>query len=313
MAPGTRRPVREVAGKTAFVTGGASGLGLGMARAFVDAGMRVVLADLRPEAIATALEHFADARDRVHGLRLDVTDRAAMAAAADESERVFGKVHLLCNNAGVGIMGPIQSATYDDWDWMLGVMLGGTVNGVQTFLPRMLKHGEGGHVLNTASFSGVFVSGNNGIYTTAKFGVVGMAEALRAELVDQNIGVSVFLAGPSRTNLPASASLRPAHHTSGYAVPTADTDNPMLRALAKRPQIMMDPFLAGRRVLRGIQRNDLYIITHPEFRAGLESRAQALLRAVPKERVDAVRRTVLSGLTDSPIYAAQEDVPGFEE
>src|SRR5215471_6535849 len=147
----------EVEGKTAFVTGGASGIGLGMATAFAAAGMNVVIADLRRDHIAAALERFTELGRSVsvHALELDVTDRDGFARAADDAERVFGNVHVLCNNAGMGILGPVTAARYDDWDWGLGVLLGGVVNGIQTFLPRLLAHGEGGHIVNTSSMAAV--------------------------------------------------------------------------------------------------------------------------------------------------------------
>src|SRR6185437_605523 len=145
--------MKDVKGKVAFITGGASGIGLGIAHALVGAGAKAVLADLRPDHISSARDSFASRGQSasVHGIHLDVTDRAAFAAAADETERVFGKVQILVNNAGVGIEGPLREATYADWDFGLGVNLGGVVNGLQTFLPRMRSLGQGGHVVNTAS------------------------------------------------------------------------------------------------------------------------------------------------------------------
>ena len=143
--------MHEVAGKTAFVTGGASGIGLGMAEAFVAAGMNVVIADLRPDHVETALRRLdrSGARKHVHAIELDVTDREAFARAADEAERVFGNVHVSATTRASGILGPVTLARYDDWDWGLGVLLGGVVNGIQTFVPRLLAHGEGGHIVNT--------------------------------------------------------------------------------------------------------------------------------------------------------------------
>ena len=141
--------MKEVVGKTAFITGGTSGIGLAMARTFVQAGMKVVVAGRRRDHLDEALASFAGSK-AVHGIQLDVTDRAAMARAADEAERVFGNVHVLCNNAGVIVRGPLKLATYDDWDWMVGVNLGGVVNGIQTFLPRILAHGEPAHIVNTS-------------------------------------------------------------------------------------------------------------------------------------------------------------------
>src|SRR5581483_3466663 len=142
-----RSPMKEVRNKVAFITGGASGIGLGMAGAFVAAGMKVVLADLRKDHIDEALALFERRGEsgNVHTVRVDVTDRTALAAAADEAERVFGKVHVLANNAGIGIQGPFNGITYADWDFGMAVNLGGVINGLQTFLPRIRAHGEGGH------------------------------------------------------------------------------------------------------------------------------------------------------------------------
>ena len=196
-----------VEGRTAFVTGGASGIGLGMTTAFVEAGMNVVIADLRRDHIETALAQLEG--KSVHAIELDVTDREGFAAAADEAEQVFGNVHVLCNNAGMGILGPVTLAKYDDWDWGLGVLLGGAVNGIQTFLPRMLAHGEGGHIVNTSSMAGVLPIGGAAIYITAKAALIGLSEALRSELAPEGIGVSAFCPGPVQTNIREGGRMRP--------------------------------------------------------------------------------------------------------
>src|SRR6266545_729118 len=158
--------MEHVEGKVAFITGGGSGIGLGIAKAFANAGMKAVLADVRRDHLDEAGTYFSEAgqSDVVHTIDLDVTDREAFARAADESERVFGKVHVLVNNAGMGIGGPIKLAGYDDWDWGLGVLLGGVVNGITVFLPRILAHGEGGHLVNTSSMSGVLPISGSAIY-----------------------------------------------------------------------------------------------------------------------------------------------------
>jgi len=205
--------MKDLRGKVAFITGGASGIGLGIAEAFAAAGMKTVLADLRQDHIDAAVATFkrSGQADSVHAIRVDVTDRAAMAAAADETERVFGKVHVLVNNAGIGIQGPFKGITYEDWDFGLGVNLGGVVNGLQTFLPRIRTHGEGGHIVNTASLAALvpmpaqFVT-----YVAAKAAVVAISETIRGELAQENIGVSVLCPGPIRTNIGELAKNRPA-------------------------------------------------------------------------------------------------------
>jgi NAD(P)-dependent dehydrogenase (short-subunit alcohol dehydrogenase family) len=187
--------MENVEGTVAFITGGASGIGLGMAKVFSSAGMKVVIADIRQDHLDQAMSSFERAGDMIHPIKLDVTDRDAMENAAQETLQTFGKVHVLCNNAGVNLFGPIQQATYEDWDWVLSVNLGGVINGVQTFLPRIRSHGEGGHIVNTASMSGIYVSGGVGVYTTSKFAVVGLSEALCLDLQPDNIGVSVLCPG----------------------------------------------------------------------------------------------------------------------
>jgi NAD(P)-dependent dehydrogenase (short-subunit alcohol dehydrogenase family) len=291
--------MQEVAGKTAFVTGGASGIGLGMVEALVAAEMNVVIADLRPDHVENALQRFVEAgsRERVHAIELDVTDREGFARAADEAEGVFGNVHVLCNNAGMGILGPVTIARYDDWDWGLGVLLGGVVNGIQTFLPRMLAHGEGGHVVNTSSMAGVLPIPGAAIYITAKAALVGLSEALRSELADKGIGVSAFCPGPVQTNIREGGRTRPERYgDSGYVE--------LERELEARPNspLWMDPRECGERVLTGIRRNDLYIFTHREFREGADERFRAMLASFPDEPLDEERAQAIDFLLSNPIF-----------
>ena len=291
--------MEEVEGKTAFVTGGASGIGLGMAAAFVGAGMNVVIADVRRDHIDTALEQLGGS-GRVHAIELDVTDREGFARAADETETVFGNVHVLCNNAGMGLIGPVALARYDDWDWGLGVMIGGVVNGIQTFLPRMLAHGEGGHIVNTSSMAGVIPIPNSAIYSTAKAALIGLAEVLRGELAGQGIGVSAFCPGPVQTNIRETGRARPARYRdSGYTE--------LERQLEERENspLWMDPVECGERVLAGIRNDDLYIFTHREFREGAEERFQAMLASFPDEPRDEERAAEIDFLLSNPIFREQ--------
>ena len=287
--------MQEVAGKTAFVTGGASGIGLGMVTVFTGAGMNVVIADLRPDHIESALEAL-DGR-RVHAIELDVTDRECFSRAADEAESVFGHVHVICNNAGMGLLGPVAQARYDDWDWGLGVLVGGVVNGIQTFLPRMRKHGEGGHIVNTSSMAGVLPIPGAAIYITAKAALIGLSEALRSELAAEAIGVSAFCPGPVQTNIREGGRMRPTQYAdSGYSE--------LERDLEERPNspLWMDPVECGERVLAGILDDDLYIFTHGEFREGVEERFQAMLASFPDEPRNEERAKEIDFLLSNPIF-----------
>ncbi|HTV50380.1 MAG TPA: SDR family NAD(P)-dependent oxidoreductase [Steroidobacteraceae bacterium] len=280
--------MKDVSGKVAFITGGGSGVGFGMAQAFCNAGMRVVIADIRQDHLDTALEHFARAGQRagVHAVRLDVTDRAAMAQAADEAERTFGNVHLVCNNAGINLFNDIADASYEDWDWVLGINLGGVVNGVRTFVPRLRKHGAGGHIVNTASMAAFIAGPVAGIYTCSKFAVRGLSETLRYSLAPHGIGVSVLCPGLVNSAIHESERIRPAR-LQGSGAPS---DPAFLARLADLHQRAgMPPLEVGDKVLQAIRRNEFYIFTHPEFKEELREIFEEALHALPGEQPPAER------------------------
>lgn len=286
-------PLERVAGKVAFITGGSSGIGLGLARACAKADMKVVITYRTPRHLAQAKAYLSGFAHAVYPIRLDVTDRQAMDRAADEAESTFGAVHLLCNNAGVGVSVPVKDASFDDWDFALGVNLGGVINGVCTFLPRIVGRGEPAHILATASMSGLFHGGGAGVYTTTKFAVVGMMEALRAELGPLGIGVSVCCPG-----LVATRIFDADRHRRTRATTPAQQDAPYRSLVAAG----MNPFECGAKVLEGVRRNDMYILTHPEFEQGIRDRFEALLasidrgHAVPETRLQAEQKTLRSAL-----------------
>jgi NAD(P)-dependent dehydrogenase (short-subunit alcohol dehydrogenase family) len=303
--------MEQVAGKVAFITGGASGIGLGMAKAFTKAGMNCVLADVREDHIDETRAWFAEAgrKDQVHLLKLDVTDRAAYAAAADEAERVFGKVHVLCNNAGIGISAEVSKASYEDWDWGVDVNLTGVFNGVHVFLPRIRAHGEGGHIVNTASMGGILQYSRAGVYVTTKFAVVGLSEALHAELMDEPIGVSAFCPGGVRTNIREWEKTRPARFTTAasQAAPAAPPRgfNMSEEVLATLNQMSWEPEEVGEMVLNGIRTDALYIFTSPEFRPGIEERFEAIMAVIGDNPELAQKaREHVPNLVSSPIYRA---------
>lgn len=308
--------IRDFSGKTAFITGGASGMGLGMARVFARAGMKVVIADIRQDALDAAMAEFADGNFAVHPIRLDVTDRAAWAAAADEAEAQFGKVHLLALNAGVGVTGPMQAATYKDWDFNLSVNLGGVVNGVVTFIQRMLAHGEEGHVVVTSSTGGFSAVGGAGLYCTSKYAVAGMMESLATDLRGTNVGASVFFPGPVQTSLGANTNvLRPeAFRNDAPVAPPPPGTQDARPSPGFDPSVFMTIDEVGERVMRGVQRGDLFIMSHPEFTAGIEARNKALLRSIPDEPINEPRAALVrqfGTLMFNPIYDAQQAVPGW--
>ncbi len=303
--------MEQVEGKVAFITGGASGIGLGMAKAFTKAGMNCVLADVRDDHIDQARAWFDEAgrKGQVHLLRLDVTDRAAYAAAADEAERVFGKVHVLCNNAGIGISAEVSKASYEDWDWGVDVNLNGVFNGVHVMLPRIRAHGEGGHIVNTASMGGVLQYSRAGVYVTTKFAVVGLSEALHAELMDEPIGVSAFCPGGVRTNIREWEKTRPSRYATeaGQAAPAAPPRgfNMSEEVLATLNQMSWEPEEVGEMVLNGIRTDALYIFTSPEFRPGVTERFEAILEVLGDDPALAKKaREHVPNLVSSPIYAA---------
>ncbi len=284
-------PMREVEGKVAFITGGDSGIGLGIARAFSDAGMKVVITYRTRSHLDEAMKLLQGAADRVHAISLDVTDRAGMEKAAAETIEVFGKVHVLVNNAGVAVIGGLSRATYEDWDWAMSVNAGGVFNGVRSFLPRIQAQGEGGQIVSVSSLAGLLGHAPAGVYTASKFAVVGMMEALRAELADTNIGVTVFCPGIVNTNIGSSARNRPAG--AAAAAPKVDPgfklDPAMMAQMQKAMSEShgvppgMDPMDAGRRVLRAMRSNDLYVLTTPEFEPEFAARGEAIVASLPTD------------------------------
>jgi len=286
--------------KVAFVTGGASGIGLGIAKAMVATGMRVVIADVRDDHLAAARAWFVSQKQsrRIKTIKLDVTNRKAYARAADKAEAAFGKIHVLVNNAGLGLLGTIDKTKFDDWDWGMDVMIGGVINGILTILPRMRAHGEGGHIVNTSSMAAVVPIPNCSIYITAKSALMGLSECLAGELAPHNIGVSAFCPGPVQSNIRELGKMRPDKYKKDSGLEDFE------KQLAARPtsDLWMDALECGQRVVRGIQRNDLYIFTHPEFKDGARERCEKLLASFPDEPIDQPRADGIRFLLSNPIF-----------
>lgn len=303
----------NVEGKVAFVTGGCSGIGLGISYALLNAGMRVVITYRTKEHLNSALALLGGSGEHLHAICLDVTDRNAVAEAAQETIRVFGKVHVLVCNAGVAPTVPLSNATFDDFDWCVSVNIHGVFNGIHAFLPHIKAHGEGGQIVSTSSMVGGLVVGPFwGIYSTSKFAVVGMMEALRSELVDTNIGVSVFCPAGVKSNLVHTERNRPAAFANA-GTPDAITAKLIDRFRRAMRDIMnheadwqplMDPIEAGQRVLAGIRHNHLYILSHAEYAQALHDRGLALLASIPAEHGTVSEgRLAVAEATRNSIYA----------
>ncbi|MDA0240254.1 MAG: SDR family NAD(P)-dependent oxidoreductase [Proteobacteria bacterium] len=272
--------MKDFAGKTAFITGGASGIGLGMARAFADAGMNVALADIESGPLAKAKADIEGPGVDCLTFNLDVSDRGAVKQAAAETVAAFGKVHLLCNNAGVGgVNRPLDEADDSDWDWVVGVNLMGAINGLQAFLPLLKTHGEGGHIINTSSVSGlrVFEGRGQGIYATTKYALVGMSEALEQDLKPHGIGVSVLCPGFVKTALPDAARNRP-DRFGGPAAIERSADSSLSAGAAAG----MEPDDFGKMILAAIEKDEFYILTDSRERELIQARADRLMAAIDR-------------------------------
>ena len=274
--------MRDLAGKTALVTGAASGIGLGIAGALAQAGMHLVLADLRAETLARARATVAAlgaaTGARVETVVTDVSDPEQMAAAGRVAEQAFGKLHVLVNNAGVAMHGvPVEQATPETWRRVIGVNVMGAIHGIHALLPLIRRHGEGGHVVNTASISGFFVREGRyqGGYALTKYAVVALSEALEQETKGSGIGVSVLCPGPVRTDF----------YLSGPEG-AARTAPPM--GFAGR----MEPEAVGARVVHAIRHDEFYIFTHTNERVVVLARHARIAAAF--DRADALARETAS-------------------
>lgn len=250
-------------GRTAFVTGGANGIGLALVRALLVKGCRVAIADIREDAIAAALKTLDN--QHVIGVPLDVSSRTGFAGAADRAEAALGPVSLVFNNAGVNLFRTIDESSYDDWDWLLGVNLHGVINGVMTFVPRMKAAGLGGHIVNTASMASFLCGPSPGIYNTTKFAVRGLSEALRYSLAEHDIGVSLLCPGLVKSHIHASDEIRPSALGGGAGA----ADEAATERLARLHQSGMEPDLIAARTLEAMAENRFHIFPHPEFRSEL--------------------------------------------
>ncbi len=292
--------MKNFAGKVAFVTGGASGIGLGMARSFLAEGMKVVMADWNEEHIGQSRE-LLKGNNAAHFVRVNVADREDLRRAARETLDIFGKIHVLCNNAGVGGNAQADEDEFDEWDRMVGVNFGGVVNGTKIIAPIIKAQGEGGHVVNTSSMAGIVPLPTMGAYQASKFAVRGFAEALRLSLAPHGIGVSCLFPGAVKTAL--------------VPVPDDDAGAPdgaegvFVKNLWAAMRVAVDPMDMGRLVVEAIRENRFHILTHREFHDEVVERHRRIEAefvadlAVPAARADfeTFRRETVDSLWDMPV------------
>jgi NAD(P)-dependent dehydrogenase (short-subunit alcohol dehydrogenase family) len=265
--------MENLKGKVAFVTGGASGIGLSMAKAFSMAGMKVAIADIRQDRLMKA-EAILNDPDNVLALELDVRDRAALERAADATEARFEKIHVVCNNAGIGEGGPLHEVSPEIWRRVMDINLEGVFNGIQVFVPRIKRHGQGGHIVNTSSMTGMTPIVNTGPYSATKAAVAVMSEIAREELAGDNIGVSV---------LAPWIVFTPIFHRD---VVDEDVEGIQKRRddMAKRfGDSLTEPDLVGEMVLKGIRNNELYIFNDPVSRRMFEIRMSKIYEAIDRQ------------------------------
>ncbi|MBP6012408.1 MAG: SDR family NAD(P)-dependent oxidoreductase [Alphaproteobacteria bacterium] len=272
--------MKELRDRVAFVTGGASGLGLAMAKAFGREGMKVMIADIEQAALTRAVQELRDSQVRAEGVLCDVASRGSLREAALKTISTFGKVHVVCNNAGVAVGGPIGSVAERDWDWVTDVNLLGVVYGTEVFAPLIESHGEGGHFVNTASMAGMIGVPNMEPYCATKFAVVAMSEGWAGQLAPKNIGVSVLCPGFVQTRIAESHRNKPVRYGAQDSVQVGVGDTREQAATLVMSGIPVEP--VGNRVVEAIKDNDRYIFTHVEFKAAVEMRFANILAAFDK-------------------------------
>lgn len=263
--------MKDLAGKTAFVTGAASGIGLGVATALAQAGVKVMLCDIEQDALDRAVAQLAATNADVAGTVADVSLKAELQAAADATIAKFGKVHILVNNAGVGGGGDYGSWTDASWQWTIGVNLMSVVWGIEIFGPLIESHGEGGQIVSTASIAGLS-GGVNPAYNVTKYGVVALSEGLRPTLAARGIGVSVLCPGFIRTDIMNSARHRPARFGEAEDMNEGDTESEFAKVAREAIAHGIDPRYVGELVREGIEKDWAYILTDTEFEPAIDER-----------------------------------------
>jgi len=277
--------MQDLAGKTAFVTGAASGIGLGIATALSQAGVKVMLCDIEEEALAKAVAKLKQTNADVDGVRADVSLKAELQAAADATIARYGKVHILANNAGVGGGARYGQWTDANWNWVLGVNLMSVIWGIEIFGPLIEAHGEGGQIVSTASVAGL-ITGTNPAYDVSKYGVVALSEGLRPVLAQRNIGVSVLCPGIIRTQIINSRRNLPQRFAGAVGNPPP-TEGPIadaIKAFRERINNGIDPLYVGELVREAIENDWPYIFTDLEHEPVITARFAAIKQGFDRIR-----------------------------
>ena len=266
-------------GRTAVVTGAASGMGLGLATRFAEAGMNVVMADIEVDPLEEAAGKLRAEGATVVAVPTDVSDGDQVDALATASVAAFGPIHVLCNNAGVGNSGMIATLTTDDWSWVLGVNLWGVIHGLRAFLPAMLAHGEPGHIVNTSSMAGLFAAPTMGPYCASKFAVVAISETLHQEMAiaGGTIGVSVLCPGMVSTRIHQAERNRPGRDSGIVYDPNSRFGVDPLGSAGAPPGLALDPAEVAEQVYTAIVERRFYVITHPDWLGGVSERMNGIL------------------------------------
>jgi NAD(P)-dependent dehydrogenase (short-subunit alcohol dehydrogenase family) len=277
--------MKDLAGKTAFVTGAASGIGLGIATALAQAGVKVMLCDIEEAALKTALEGLRRSNVDVDSVKADVSLKAELQAAADATIARYGRVHILVNNAGVGGGGGYGQWTDASWNWTLGVNLMAVIWGIEIFGPLIEKHGDGGQIVSTASIAGLISGGGSIPYNVTKYGVVALSEGLRASLAPRGIGVSVLCPGFIRTHIMDSRRNLPERFSGKIeSMPTAGPVVEILNMVKARVADGIDPLYVGELVREGIENDWPYIFTDAEFEPAIDARFAAIKQGFERIR-----------------------------
>jgi NAD(P)-dependent dehydrogenase (short-subunit alcohol dehydrogenase family) len=296
--------MKDFAGKVLFITGGASGAGFGQAKVFSEVGCRVVIADIRQDHIDEAMAYFRDKKADVHAIKLDITDREAYAAAADEIENIYGgPPQLLFNTAGVNAFGPAEASTFEDFDWVMGVCLGGVVNGMVTFVPRMIQAGKGGYIVTTSSMGGFMGGPTTAPYSAAKAAVINLMETYYQALKPYGIGVSCLCPGGIKTNIGESSYTRPKHlENTGY-----NTNEKTIEFMRYHYSFGIEPVELAQILKKGIENEQLYIIPVPDPEKMMRDIAERMVNyctpegmerqeELMKKRMEEMRKNPMPGL-----------------